>query len=224
MVYGGKVFETDGTEAVATHEAADIRPLCPVPSASSVRIFQDRETFKYVNPGALLGPNQVVARPEPYKLSAVAYIAATILEAEIGSSLEDCEAAILGYAPLIALVNSKAGSASHDGGLFFGPVLTTPDDLDSCIIAEGENLVYSLDASAKLNSTAVQNRNTADIGFSVIEAMHTAATYGPLRTGDIVAIGPLFTQPVPLKPGDVFHLSIETLGAISVGLSVIGEK
>jgi hypothetical protein len=39
IVHGGKVYETDGTNPVAVHEAGDVRLLSPVGRPPSIRLF-----------------------------------------------------------------------------------------------------------------------------------------------------------------------------------------
>src|SRR5579885_1938192 len=73
IVHGGKIYETDGSNPIAIHEAADVRPLPPVGLPPALRFFRFSDSTLgtesdalplsfYGNPGSLIGPSQIVPR------------------------------------------------------------------------------------------------------------------------------------------------------------------
>jgi len=70
IVYGSKVYETDGSNPIGTYEWSEVRLLAPVGMPPSVRLFDatDEESdwslaeenplpsFQYLNPRSMIGP------------------------------------------------------------------------------------------------------------------------------------------------------------------------
>jgi len=111
MVYDGKIYETDGAEAIGVHEAADVRPLAPVPTPPSIRVFRTdlSETgFVYANPAAVVGPSMVIELPD----SGSDYVVRSYFGAVIGGTgyqlgEEEAEAVLLGFT-LVNILSSKS--------------------------------------------------------------------------------------------------------------------
>lgn len=238
MVYSGKVYETDGSEAIGVHEAADIRPLCPIPTPPSVRIFRsdigeqsDDPHFFYGNPGAVIGPSQSVNLPDIESEYLVrTYLGATIVGSGYQVNVEEAEAMILGLT-LVCIVTAKeleneerkqgiGLGRSHDLGIAVGPVLTTPDDLDDVMVMTANGILYKLEASIKVNHVERSTSNFEEFTISMIEAVRFASETCTLRAGDIFCVGPIFSdEDSVVKPGDEFHFSMERLGTLALKIN-----
>jgi fumarylacetoacetate (FAA) hydrolase len=126
MVFGGKVYETDGATAIGVYEADQIRPLAPMPLAPSLRIFQnefqplnaslgeeplafygnEEPHFYYGNPGSLAGPSQTILFPSfTSKVSVIPFVAAIAVTAGYRAELEQAEEMVLGLT-LMCLVTA----------------------------------------------------------------------------------------------------------------------
>ena len=237
MVYSGKVYETDGAEAIGVHDAADIRPLCPIPTPPSIRIFRsdigeqtENPHFFYGNPGAVIGPSQVVNLPDIESEYVVrCYLGATIVGSGYQVNIEEAEAMLLGLTLVVILTATtleaeerKQGiglGRSHDLGIAVGPVLTTPDDLDDTMVMTKNGILYKLETSIKVNHVERSTANFEEFTISMIEAVRFASETCTLRAGDIFCVGPIFgDEESVVKPGDEFQFSMERLGTLAIKL------
>jgi 2-keto-4-pentenoate hydratase/2-oxohepta-3-ene-1,7-dioic acid hydratase in catechol pathway len=238
MVYSGKVYETDGTEAIAVHEATDIRPLCPIPTPPSIRIFRSdigeqtgSPQFFYGNPGAVTGPSQLINVPEiDSNYVARCYLGATIVGSGYQVNIEQAEAMLLGFTLVIIVTATtledeerKQGiglGRSHDIGIAVGPVLTTPDDLDDVMIMTANGILYKLETSISANHVERATANFEEFTISMIEAVRFASETCTLHAGDIFCVGPIFDDiESVVTPGDEFHFSMERLGTLALKLN-----
>lgn len=247
MVYSGKIYETDGANPVAVHEADAIRPLAPIPHAPSLRFFRgDRQpdptdgldtqepAFFYGNPMCLVGASQIVNYPEVVSsLGFEPFVAAVLVGDAYQIGVEDADDLILGITLLNVLVARDRervefgcggiGSA-YDVGAAIGPVLTTPDDLEEHVIDAEFGKRYALSTVVRINGVEQQRGNLQDLPFTFAQAISSASQTCTLRAGDVIAIGPVVDptlEPLLLDPGDELQLAIENLGAISLKLSLL---
>lgn len=234
MVYGGKIYETDGAEAIGVHEAADVRPLAPVPTPGSIRIFRaDLETdefepsFYYANPACLVGPSQVINLPEiEGDFLMRSYLGVVMVGGGYNVTPEEAESLILGLT-LVNVLSSKhleekekAIGRSHDLGICIGPVLTTPDELDDSMVATQNGIVYRLESHIKVNSVERARANFEEFTISPVEAVALASQTCTLRAGDLFCIGPIFDDEVSVMGhGDEYHFSMERLGVLATKLA-----
>lgn len=230
MVYDGKIYETDGTEAIGVHEAADVRPLAPVPTPPSIRVFRTdvAETgFVYANPAAVVGPSMVIELPD----TATDYVVRSYLGAVIGGTgyqldEDDAEAVLLGFT-LVNILSSNSiqqddglliGRA-QDFGIMVGPVITTPDDLDDVMTPTDSGIMYKLSASIRVNGDEKGFANFEEFSLSLIEAVKLASETCTLKSGDLFCIGPIFNDSAcAVTKGDEFQFSMERLGMLSTKL------
>jgi 2-keto-4-pentenoate hydratase/2-oxohepta-3-ene-1,7-dioic acid hydratase in catechol pathway len=244
MVYSGKIYETDGAQAVAVHEAETVRPLSPVPNAPSIRIFRsdlqpgiiagmdlEEPYYLYSNPTALLGASQTL--PFPVGVGAVSvetFLAAVAVSDALQIPVETADDIILGFTIVTLLVSRtyeaaerKVGAMgrSHDLGGVIGPVLTTPDEVEEMVVAADQGRRYDLPSVLRVNGVERGRGNTELLPFTAAQAISAASQYVPVRSGDIFAFGPVATaeEPVTLDPGDEIQVSIDKLGTLSVKLS-----
>ncbi|AIE86854.1 fumarylacetoacetate (FAA) hydrolase [Fimbriimonas ginsengisoli Gsoil 348] len=241
MVYSGKIYETDGAQAVAVHEAEAVRPLSPIPHAPSLRIFRtdlnefvdaSEPRFFYGNPGSLVGASQLINPPEStVEMGILPMIAAVIVADAYRVDLADADDLILGFTLLSMLVDrteeradlaASAIGRSHDLGAAIGPVLTTPDELEDEVETAQFGRRHALSSVLRVNGVERQRGSTGDIPFTFAQAISFASQTCTLRTGDIFAFGPITEtdgEPVVLEPGDEVHIAVDRLGALSLKLS-----
>ena len=246
MVYSGKIYETDGANAIAVHEADAVRPLAPIPHAPSLRIFRtdlqpevlagdDAEDprFFYGNPMCLVGASQLINYPETINALGFHSLVAAVLVADAYQiDVEEADDLILGITMLNMLVAKdreraelQAGAigSSHDVGGAIGPVLTTPDELDDHVVDASLGKRYGLSTVVRVNGVERMRGNLSDLPFTFAQAISSASQTCTLKAGDIIALGPVViteATPVLLDPGDEVQLAVENLGAISLKLSL----
>jgi 2-keto-4-pentenoate hydratase/2-oxohepta-3-ene-1,7-dioic acid hydratase in catechol pathway len=245
MVFGGKVYETDGANAIGVYEAELVRPLSPVPQAPSLRIFPSElppltrspgepaePQYFYGNPSAVVGTNQLIAIPDfSPRLAVHPYLAAVIVTPGYRVDIEQADDMVLGLtllnllvAPEVQAQEVRSGGGfgrSIDIGAVLGPVLTTPDELDDLLVDQEFGRCYRLTAVARVNGVEKERGNVEDLPFTVAEAIAAASRSCTVREGDVFALGPLIDleEPILLEAGDEFQLSIENLGALSFKLT-----
>lgn len=242
MVYSGKIYETDGANAIAMHEADAVRPLSPIPHAPSLRIFrtdpsgQERSepepAFFYGNPGCLVGASQIVNPPEiDSTLEILPMVAAVIVTEAFRVDIEDADDLILGFTLVQMLVAQHEEfreralgflGRSHDLGGVIGPVLTTPDELEEEIHSAEFGRKYGLTSILRVNGVERERGTTLSMPYTFAQAISYASQTCTLKTGDIFAFGPIVSpseEPTTVGPGDDVQLAIEKLGALSLKIN-----
>lgn len=240
IVYSGKVYETDGTQSIAVHEAADVRPLPPIGQPPTLRFFRftDAEfalgpesmpNYFYGNPGSLVGASQLVPNPEiTAELDYEPYLAVVIAGAGMNIPVDQADGYILGVTILTALVmrdleraEARAGSGpgrSRDYAMALGPVLTTPEELDDALVDEENGRRFKLSAVARVNGVERRRGDTEDLPYSLAQLISAASETAPLKAGDLIAVGPLMRPEEPFRPlesGDEIQVAIEKLGMLA---------
>lgn len=247
MVYSGKIYETDGAAPVAVYEAEAVRPLSPIPHAPSLRIFradlqmeslgdddQYDPQFFYGNPGCLVGASQLISYPDSVDaLGFEPMVAAVLVSDAYQVDMQDADDLVLGLTLLNLLVARDrerkerivgAIGASHDIGGAIGPVLTTPDELEDHILDAAAGREYALSTVVRVNGVERSRGNLGDLPFTFAQAIAAASQTCTLKSGDIIALGPVAAPDGPqilLDPGDEVQLAVENLGAISLKLSLL---
>ena len=230
MVYDGKIYETDGTEAIGVHEAADVRPLAPVPTPPSIRVFRtdlSDSGFVYANPAAVIGPSMVIELPD----TATNFVVRSYLGAVIGGAgyqldEEEAESVLLGFT-LVNILSSnsieeddgKCVGRCQDFGIMVGPVITTPDDLDDAMTPTDNGIMYKLSASIRVNGDEKGFANFEEFSLSMVDAVKLASETCTVRSGDLLCVGPMFEDSAcAVSKGDEFQFSMERLGMLSTKL------
>ncbi len=227
MLYSGKIYETDGEQALGMFEVSDVRPLPPIAGAPSIRLFDlaDEDgayTFAYANPAALVGPSQLVPLPVEYGPYAVrAYLAAIVGDNLSGAiDEEDAERAIIGYTLMTAVSDEPASrrrsGAALDFGLAIGPVVTTPDELEDVLDGRGLLLAASLTVNGEDRGT----RPLVPLVPTLPQALAAASRTAPLRAGDVIGVGPLFDPALAaVGEGDEVRIAVERLGTLATKIA-----
>jgi fumarylacetoacetate (FAA) hydrolase len=243
MVFGGKVYETDGATAIGVHEASEIRPLSPVPQAPSVRIFRGEHQplpspdhrdphFFYGNPASIAGPSQIITFPSGFgRVAMLPLVAAVIVTSGYGIEVDLADDTILGLTLMSMLIlpdveseerlNGGGFGRSCDAGAALGPVLTTPDELDDFLVDQQFGRRYRLSAVARVNGVERQRGNLEHLRWTFAEAIAGSSRSCTVREGDILALGSVCEDEEPLwvAPGDEVHLAVENLGTLGLKLS-----
>ena len=94
----------------------------------------------------------------------------------------------------------------------FGPWLVTPDELPLG--------AHGLQIQSRLNGAVMQNANTKDFLWDVVETIILITECMTLEPGDVVitgtpaGVGYARTPPVFMKPGDICEIEIENIGVL----------
>ena len=236
MVFNGRIYETNGAEAVGVHAPDEVRPLLPVPRPGSLRFFPNRHlepdeepAFFYGNPACLVGASTVVNVPERIaNLSFEVYFGAVLVVGGYDVAIEEADDMVLGVSIVIALVDRTAARVdgfygrSHDLGIALGPVLTPPDEPEEFRASQALGRSYRLDTVARVNSVDRARGNVEALPFTIAQAIASASRSCTLREGDIVVLGPICEIPedLRLEGGDEITVAVENLGALSLKLSI----
>lgn len=179
-----------GAREHAEYPLADVTFLVPV-QPSTVRVFTAPGTFSFANATALVGPSVAVVGTA---LTACARVAAVIgAEGKIG-----------GFSALLEWHDptEQPSVKQSDFGLVLGPVVVTPDELDS------DTVVVRLDAGSRR-----EEASSAD--FVWADAIALAARRTVLRPGDVIA-GPSLATIPDVDRG--VRLEIEGIGVLDCPL------
>ncbi len=237
IVYSGKVYETDGSNPVAVYEADQIRPLSPVGQPPSVRVFRCKPglidadevpAYFYAAPTALAGASSIIPKPEfVVELDYEPYVVVVIAADGQHVPVEQADDLILGYSLMNVLVSRDAErhekrvgagpGRSYDVAIPVGPVLTTPDELEDIVLNAEHGRRMKLTAITRVNGVEKRRGDLADLPFTFAQAISTASETTPLRTGDLIALGPIaFGDQENLTAGDEVQVAVELLGTLSL--------
>ena len=241
LVYSGKIYETDGEQSIAVHEAEDVRPLSPVGKPPSIRFFRMTDgrmptttedglpLYFHGNGSSIYGPSQSIPKPPTVAhLDFEPYLIAVIGSDGFNIPVENGDDYILGYTLALMVVSrdlmreemdQRTGfGRSYDIGGVIGPVITTPDDLEESITEEVPARKYGLSVVTRINSVESGRGHLSELPFSFAQLVAAASDVGPVRSGDLLAIGPIATsnEPVFLDSGDDVQVSVENLGTLSL--------
>lgn len=244
LVYSGKIYETDGEQSIAVYEAADVRPLSPVGRPPSLRVFRMSDgrlpatsedgmpLYFHANPSGIYGPSQSIPRPATVAhMDFEPYIVAIVGSDGLQVPVELGDGFILGYTLAIMTISrdllreeleQQAGiGRSFDMGSVIGPVITTPDDLDEAVTDEIPARKYKLSVVTRVNGVEKGRGEIADLPVSFAELVTAASDNGPIRSGDLLAIGPIAIsdETIFLEAGDDVQVTVEHLGTLSLKIT-----
>lgn len=235
IVYNGKVYETDGSNPVAIHEAEDVRPLAPTGTPPSLRIFRsapgvEEPYYVYGNPHTLVGASPIIPYPEfVSNLDFETYVAVVIANDAMNIPVAEADDVILGYTLVNMLVARDVERAERTAGCgpgrsfdiaaAIGPVLTTPDEMVDAIVDEEDGRRFKLTAVGRVNGIEKRRGDVADLPWTLDKLISFASESCPLRAGDILCAGPISlpeVEPEPLTAGDEVQLAVEKLGTLAL--------
>jgi 2-keto-4-pentenoate hydratase/2-oxohepta-3-ene-1,7-dioic acid hydratase in catechol pathway len=214
IFHDGRIYETDGKQAVGVHDPSKVRFLSPIGAPPSVRFFDPTPegglAYRYGNPSALLDPRAEVDVP-PGMLALDLEVRLAVVVADSGEQIEadEAEAFVLGVAVVLAFVGPEFLASdpvrARDLPAILGPLLTTPDDL-----AE----VATLDVAVFIaEEERVRARVPAEVPAATMLAL--ASRNMPVRAGELLVAPPLpASLGSPLRPRDEFRVTVDPLGGV----------
>lgn len=220
IAYEGRIYETDGTNAIGIHEAGDIRLLAPIGRPPTVRVFREGDhAFDYAHPGAMLGPN--LALPLPSEVERVAYVPAlAVVIGGAGSAVVPSVADDLVLGLALAHVFSTLrdpGGRALDLGYCVGPAIVTPDEFGADSIRPDAGAFYADSVAVWRNGVEITSFDLASLRPSPASAIAYASETQPLAEGDLILI-PLGELDLVPEAGDQLKLVAPKLGALLVDL------
>lgn len=217
IVYGDKVYETDGANAIAVHGVEDVRLLSPIGSAPSVRFYDRRLGFSYLNPQILGNPGE----PMPLLDEAgwMPCLALVVGGAGMGFTTREADDAALGFALGAVLRSPFTDSArALDAGYVIGPALTTPEELDDRAILGDQGKQFELRFSAVRNEQPLEGLKKVDLPYTVAEVIAHASSSCAIVPGDLIMIS-LADEFLPAGHGDKIEIRADVLGLLVVRLA-----
>lgn len=226
IVYGPKVYETEGANPVGVHDWSDARLLAPVGQPASLRLFPtvpvsgEVYPFRYLNPGILIGPNGSIARGAS-EMAVLPCLGVVIAGGGGSIPVADADEVLLGltlanvfYQPMDSELEGLP-AWSFDPGIAIGPAITTPDELDERVVDESAGRRYDLVVNLSHNGVEIQSFDVQRLGATVAQVLSFASLTTALRPGDLILIG-LAEAPLPVRPkaGDQVRLASDALGAL----------
>ena len=233
IVYGGKIYETDGSNPIAIHEWNEVHLLSPIGRPPSVRLFEANEplSFRYLNPSILFGPSSILKKPPTMeRLSFLPCVAIMAAATASEVSTDTSEEVLLGLSLAIVLVNENEGedrqSARYfDAGIILGPAITTPDELEEDIELRADGKTYRLTVSVRINGEERSTWNVAELCTSVTRSLSHCSESCTLVPGDVVILQSpeMFSINSSLgrflERGDEVQLVCDRLGALSISIA-----
>src|SRR5579862_6279992 len=227
IVYGSKVYETDGANAVGVHEWSDVRLLAPIGFPPSVRLFAPPNpeltwdegedapvpSFSYLNPAALIGPGLALPFPEwSRELQVDACLGIVIGGAGRSAPVSESDDLVLGLTLITSFhVPGAVDGRSRDAGFALGPAITTPDELDDAVTVDERGRRYRFGLTLRVNSEEIAAYDLTILPHTIAELLSSASNSCALQQGDVVAVG-LGTNERKLEKGDQVQLVCEKLG------------
>lgn len=216
IFHDGRVYETDGSQAIGVHDPSKVRFLAPVGTPPAVRFFDSPTAYRYGNPSALLAPQTEFDAP-PGMTELDLEVRLGIVTSEAGEQIdaEEAEAFVLGVVLVLTFFDrrllEREPVRARDLPSIVGPLLTTPDDLAEAPVAEVQVFVGSEERIRASVSTALPSA----------EMLASASRNLPVRAGELL-IGPPMALPTLaetplgrcLRPGDEFRVVADPLGGV----------
>lgn len=239
IVYGGKVYETDGANAIGVHEWQDVVPFIPTGQPPSYRVFrprridepwlqdsENRPLHSYLNPASLLAPSRALPKPPLVdKLGFEPQLAVVVAAAGLNVSVDEAD----GFALGITIANTFfdmdidaqereqhiGPGRSRDFATAVGPFLTTPEELDDIVIDDSHGRRYKLEVIVRVNGDEVGREDLGALPHTLAELTAFASETCTLSPGDLIGYGPVgIRKPITLVPNDEVQVTVERLGSL----------
>ncbi|MCX7799417.1 MAG: fumarylacetoacetate hydrolase family protein [Fimbriimonadales bacterium] len=234
IVYGGKVYETDGAQPIAVYDWSQARLLSPVGNPPSVRLFNLGSAgafsggelhlpFSYLNPASSIPPFGTVPTAFSGKMRAWPCLAFVIAsEAHRADVLAAAEVP-LGLALGLALQHEDPSGQGFpsgrtmDAGYSVGPVLTTLDELEETIVTDLEGPMYKLTILTRVNGQLAAEWVTDALPATVAQMASYASHSAKLLPGELflATMGPIDAS---VEHGDEIQVACDRLGALHIAI------
>lgn len=229
IVYGSKVYETDGTNAIGVYEWSDVRLLAPIGQPPSVRLFDPPEegyewehgadvpmpAFQYLNSSAMAGPGLALPAPEfAPQFFADPCLAVIVAGSGMNVPPDEADGLVLGLTLVTSFHTRDKGGRARDPGFALGPAITTPDELDDAVTVDERGRRYRFGMTLRVNSEDIGAYELSALPYTLAELLAYASESAPLVQGDIVAMS-LGRNERALEKGDQVQLVCEKLGTLT---------
>lgn len=220
IFHEGRVYETDGQNAIGVHDLGRVDFLPPVSLPPTLRVFDRNGEFAYRNSAVFLGPLAELDVPAG-DVDFEVRVAAVLKDSGGRMTSEEATDFILGYVMFIGFfaddqLRSGAQTAAFDVPFAIGPFLTTPDS-----VVVGEQFVTKL--AVKINGEVMHESEHSHSKFE--EMIVRASRSNEVRAADLIAGPTLMKPPVLesklgryLRPGDTVQAGTESLGMLTIKL------
>ncbi len=241
VYHEGKVYETDGQNAIGVHDPANIQFLCPIGRPPIVRCFESYQagpgehalSYFFMNPSLLKGPDGTIEIP-PTVENLDLEVRVFGVSQDNGLMIEPAEADgfLLGYGFMVVLVDRElAGSSmevssehwtsARDVGAFVSPFVVTPEELTVQLVRESKSK-FAWNYEISVSGEAIADKETFESDYAFSDLLYFASRRSSLSTGEVVT-WPLLPKPEIemsrlgryLIPGDTLKVVVEGLGAIT---------
>lgn len=205
------------------HAPNEVRLLVPV-TPPSIRLYRgdaEEPTFRYLNPATMLRPGEalelpafaVPARYEPC-------IAAVIAVEGRSIPVHLADETVLGFTLMTSIFADDGHSArSRDVGVWIGPAITTPDELEDRVTEDGAGRRFHLEVGAQRSADQPFKTNLAEeMDFTFAELIAHASDSAPLRPGDVIAYSLPDIAEGTLVPTDEVAVLSDLLGTLATRL------
>lgn len=242
VFHSGKVYETDGVQAIGIHETSDVRFLPPVGRPIAVRAFEPIETspgqwdtgFCFLNPATIYGPDEAVtAPPDCPELGFEIRIGGMVKDSGAGVDEREAESFVLGYTFLVVLTDASRPdrdmahnwARSRDIGAFFAPFVVTPEELAEFLVRESRTQ-FQWRFSVFINDEKVDGPSDYVFDASFADLLQAASTGNGVSSGELVLWPAVPFPPLEessfgraLLPSDRIRVVVEGLGAVNGRIS-----
>lgn len=239
VFHDGKVYETDGSNAIGIHELSAVRFAPPIGQPPSIRIFEDgfdqfgqsMLSFRYLNPTTLLSPGaEVEMSPDATGLELGIHIGIAIGDTGKQIEVSEAEGFVLGYMVVVSLNDQTlierdkeggfTGASGYDAGLVMGPFLTTSEELtEHRASSDPTDFKWSVELQINGESIWIGEHH---IGLTFSEMVSYASRSAAVVPGDVIALPavriPALTESTlgrSLLPSDKVLVRVAGLGALT---------
>lgn len=239
LFHEGKVYETDGQNAIAVHDPANVRFLSPVGRPSVVRCFESYQagpgehalSYFFMNPTVVAGPGATVEVP-PSVENLDLEVRVFGVTQDSGMMIDEAESDgfLLGYGFMVVLVDRDLSApgmggeywaSSRDVGAFVSPFIVTPEELTLQLVRESKSkFEWTYEISVEGETIADKGQFGSDYAFS--DLLYLASRRSAVSTGEVVTWPALPKPDIELSrlsrylmPGDAIKVVVEGLGAVT---------
>lgn len=207
VLHEGKVYETDGVNAIGVHEISAVRLLNPIGQPPNLRLMSGDGDYRYANTFGLLGPDDPITPPlGAATLELKARFAVVVKDLTDPEEDEVSAASLLGYT---MVVEPLSPNDAWDLPLAIGPVLHTVEEFGELGAFKVELLINQQPVAEVVQPLLMTPH----------QALQIACRTNVVAPGDVIAL-PAFDLPLrPAQPGDVAMIRIEKVGALALHIA-----
>ena len=212
FVFQGKVYETDGENPVGIYEPDSIRLLAPMTRPPSIRFFEG-ETFSYLNPASLIGPNDPVVAPPTGEVFCHPVLVWAVVSPARRVLPDIADEIILGLSLGMVFSSEGTDARSRDLGIAIGPAFTTPDEFDDSVTEGPAGRVYHFRFENTSRPDLVLHAEWPNSEKTLASITSFASESCTLLPGDIFAVA-LPDMEVSLGRNELSKLSCDRIGVL----------